>query len=178
MGKRKLQLSKVYGLLETGPTVMLTTACRGRDNIMVMSWHTMMEFDPPMLGCVVSDRNFSFELLKSGRTCGINIPTLDMAEKLVGCGNVSGVDVDKFERFSLTRMSAVQIEAPLVAECFANLECRVVDTTMVKKYCFFVLEVVNARIDPKVINPQTLHHEGYGKFMIAGERIQLKSAMR
>jgi len=178
MGKRNLALSEVYGLLETGPTVLLTTAHKGRDNVMTMSWHTMMEFEPPLVGCVVSNRNFSFELLKSGKTCGINIPSLELAEKVVGCGNVSGLAADKFERFSLTRVPAAQIEAPLIAECFANLACRVADTALVRKYCFFVLEVVSATIDPGVVRPQTLHHEGYGKFMIAGARIKLKSAMR
>lgn len=60
MRKRPLPLAKVYGLLEPGPAVLLTTAHRGRANVMTMSWHTMMEFEPPLLGCVVSVRDFSF----------------------------------------------------------------------------------------------------------------------
>jgi flavin reductase (DIM6/NTAB) family NADH-FMN oxidoreductase RutF len=42
--KRSLTLNRVYGLLEPGPVVMVTTAGRGHANIMTMSWHTMMEF--------------------------------------------------------------------------------------------------------------------------------------
>ena len=55
MARRSLPLSKIYGLLEPGPVVLLTTARAGRANIMPLSWHTMMEFEPPLVGCVVSD---------------------------------------------------------------------------------------------------------------------------
>lgn len=49
---------------------------------------------------------------------------------------------------------------------------------MVAEYCFFVLEVVEAWIDPAVKDPKTLHHLGRGRFMIAGERIRLTSRMK
>jgi flavin reductase (DIM6/NTAB) family NADH-FMN oxidoreductase RutF len=101
-----------------------------------------------------------------------------LAEQVVGCGNTSGKSVDKFDRFGLTAKPASLVDAPLIAECFANLECRVVDTRMVPKYCFFVLEVVKAWVDPAVKAPRTLHHLGMGRFMVAGERIKLKSKMK
>jgi flavin reductase (DIM6/NTAB) family NADH-FMN oxidoreductase RutF len=178
MARKSLPLSKVYGLLEPGPVVLLTTSRAGRPNIMTMSWHTMMEFEPPLVGCVVSNRNHSFRALKTTRECVIAIPTVDIVEKVVGCGNTSGADIDKFETFGLTPVSAAMVGAPLVAECFANLECRVADTRMVAAYCFFVLEVIKAWIDPAVKNPRTIHHLGSGNFMIAGERIKLKSKMK
>ena len=178
MAKKSFPLSKVYGLLEPGPVVMVTTARDGNPNIMTMSWHTMMEFEPPLVGCVISNRNYSFGLLKATKECVINIPTVEIAEKVVGCGNTSGVKIDKFKKFDLTPKPASKVGAPLIEECYANLECRVVDTKMVAEYCFFVLEVVKAWIDPKVKNPQTIHHQGYGNFMVAGDRIKLKSKMK
>lgn len=178
MPKRNLNLAKAYTLLEPGPVVLLTTAHKGRANVMAMSWHTMLEFEPPLVGCVVSDRDFSFAALKATKECVINIPTLELAEHVVGCGNTTGAEVDKFERFGLTAKPAHEVAAPLIAECYANLECRVVDTRMVNQYCFFVLEVVQAWRDTAVKNPHTLHHEGRGTFMVAGERIRLKSRMK
>jgi len=77
--KKTCPLGKVYGLLEPGPVVLLTTARRGRANVMPMSWYTMLEFEPPLVGCVVSDRNFSFEALKKTKECAINIPTVELA---------------------------------------------------------------------------------------------------
>jgi flavin reductase (DIM6/NTAB) family NADH-FMN oxidoreductase RutF len=138
----------------------------------------MMEFEPPQVGCVISNRNYSFEMLTATKECVINIPTVEIAEKVVGCGNTSGANVDKFKKFDLTSKSASQVGAPLIEECYANLECRVVDTSMLNKYCFFVLEVVKAWIDPKVKNPRTIHHQGNGNFMVAGKTIKLKSKMK
>lgn len=178
MARKSFPLSKVYGLLEPGPVVMVTTARDGHSNIMTMSWHTMIEFEPPLVGCVISNRNHSFGLLKATKECVINIPAVEIAEKVVGCGNTSGANMDKFETFCLTPKPASRVGAPLIEECFANLECRVVDTRMVAKYCLFVVEVIKAWIDPAVKNPRTIHHLGSGNFMVAGERIKLRSKMK
>ena len=178
MAKKSFPLSKVYSLLESGPVVLVTTAWTGKSNIMPMSWHTMMEFEPPLIGCVVSDLNDSFGMLKATKECVINIPTVEIAEKVVGCGNTSGASLDKFEKFGLTPKPAAVVGAPLIEECFANLECRVIDTSMVSRYCLFVVEVIKAWIDPAVIHPQTIHHLGRGNFMVAGEKIKLRSKMK
>lgn len=177
MTRRSLALSKAYQLLEPGPVVLLSTARRGRANLMAMSWHTMMDFVPPLVGCIVSDRNHSFAALKATRECAIGIPTRELAAKVVACGNTSGRDVDKFAEFGLTAAPASLVRAPLVDECYAHLECRVVDTRMVPKYCLFVLEVVAAWVDASRRNPRTIHHRGYGHFMVAGSTFRLPSRM-
>src|ERR1019366_8126054 len=160
MAKTTFPLSKVYGLLEPGPVVMVTTLRKGRPNIMTMSWHTMIEFEPPLVGCV------------------INIPTVELAAKVVGCGNTSGAKTDKFATFRLTPTAARRVKAPLIDECYANLECKVVDARMTAKYCLFVLEVIKAWIDPSVKRPRTIHHLGKGTFMVAGRTIKLLSKMK
>ena len=178
MAKKSLALSKVYGLLEPGPVVLLSTARKGKPNIMTMSWHTMLEFEPPLIGCVVSNRNYSFSLLKASKECVINIPSVELAKKVVKVGNCSGREVDKFAAFGLTPVAASQVQPPLIDECFANLECRVVDTRMVNAYNFFVLEVVKAWLDPVRKDARTMHHRGLGAFMVAGKTITVPSRMR
>lgn len=178
MAKRSYPLSKVYGLLEPGPVVLLSTVHKGRANVMTMSWHTMMEFEPPLVGCIVSGRDFSFDALKATRQCVLNIPTVELKATVVGCGNTSGRSVDKFKDFGLTPVPAALVDAPLIAECYANLECRVVDMRLVNRYNFFVLEVLKAWIDPACKDPRTLHHRGRGAFMVAGETIKLPSKMK
>lgn len=177
MKKKPLPLGKTYALLETGPVVLVTTSARGKANIMTQSWHIPLEFEPPLVGMVVSDRNFSFKALASSRECVINIPTVELSKAVVGCGNSSGRKVDKFKTFGLTSVSSTKVHAPMIKECYANLECRVVDTTLVRKYGFFVVEVLKAWVDPSVKNPKTLHHRGSGRFMIAGRTIRLPSKM-
>ena len=178
MGKRTFALSRVYQLLEPGPVVMVTTARAGRANIMTMSWHTMLEFEPPIVACVISNRNYTFNILKATKECVINIPTLELAEKVVGCGNSSGLKIDKFKVFGLTQATASCVKAPLIDECYANLECRVVDGKMVVKYNLFILEVLKAWINPATKDPRTIHHRGRGVFMVAGETIKLPSKMK
>ena len=126
---------------------------------------------------MVSENDHSFAALQATRQCVLNIPTLELAAAVVGCGNTSGRDVDKFEAFDLTAGPAARVDAPLIAECYANLECRVVDTRFKNRYNFFVLEVVKAWTDPSVKAAKTLHHRGYGEFMVAGKTIKLPSRM-
>ncbi len=175
---RDLPLSKVYQLLEPGPVVLLATARQGRANVMTMSWHMMVEFEPPQVACVVSNANYSFAALRATRECVIAIPARKLAAKAVKIGNSSGRDLEKFGAFGLTKMPAARVQPPLIADCFANFECEVTDTQLVNKYNLFVLEVLKAWIDPAQKNPRTIHHHGYGKFVVDGETLRLKSRMR
>ncbi|HTR47481.1 MAG TPA: flavin reductase family protein [Verrucomicrobiae bacterium] len=176
--KKNLPLGKVYQLLEPGPVVMLTTAAEGRPNIMTQSWHMMIDFEPPIVACVVSNRNFSFDILRTTKECVINIPTVELAKQAIGCGNTSGRKTDKFKRFRLTPMPASKVGAPLIAECYASLECGVVDARWANQYNVFILEVLQAWIDPSRKRPRTIHHLGYGRFMVSGRTIRLPSKMR
>lgn len=178
MSKRAYPLSKVYQLIEPGPVVLMTTARNGKYNIMTMSWHTMLDFEPPLIGCVISNGDYSFDILKTTKQCVIAIPTVTLASQVTGIGNTSGRDTDKFKTFNLTAGKASTVQAPLIDECYANLECKVVDMTMVNKYNFFVLEVLKAWINPQIKDPKTIHHCGNGVFMIAGDKIKLPSKMR
>ena len=173
-----LPLSKVYQLLEPGPVVLLTTARKGSANVMTMFWHMMIEFEPPLVACVVSDADYSFAALRATRECVIALPAVKLAPKVVKVGNCSGRDLDKFAAFGLTPIPAKRVAPPLVAECFANLECKVVDTRLVDRYNLFVLEVLKAWRDPAQKHPKTIHHHGYGTFVVDGQTIKLKSKMR
>ena len=176
MAKRNLPLSKVYAVLEAGPVVLVATAHRGRANVMPLSWLTMLDFEPPLVGLVMGDRNFSYAALKATRECTLNVPARAIAQKAVDCGGVSGATTDKFAQFGLTPLPASRVRAPLVKECPLNFECRVVDAGMVKKYDLFVLEVVKAWIDsPAPKNLKTIHHLGGERFMVAGPTIRLKT---
>jgi flavin reductase (DIM6/NTAB) family NADH-FMN oxidoreductase RutF len=175
---KALASSKVYRLIEPGPVVLLTTARNGRPNVMTMSWHMMVDFEPPLIACVVSDRNHSFAALRATKQCVIAIPSSRLASKVVEVGNSHGDRVDKFKAFGLTPLPAKSVGAPLVGECFANLECKVTDTRLVRRYGIFVLEVTRAWIDPSQKAPKTIHHRGYGEFVVDGRAIRLSSKMR
>jgi flavin reductase (DIM6/NTAB) family NADH-FMN oxidoreductase RutF len=177
-GMENLPLSDVYRLIEPGPVVLLTTSSGGRANVMTMSWHMMVEFEPPLIACVVSSGDYSYAALKSTGQCVIALPPAELAAKVVEIGNCSGRTLDKFAEFGLTASPAERVSAPLVAECFANIECKVADTGFVDRYGLFILEAVKAWIDPARKAARTIHHHGYGEFVVDGERIRLPSKMR
>ena len=77
-----------------------------------------------MLGCFISDANHSYEMIKRSMECVINLPTADMVDQVVAIGNCSGEDTDKFTAFGLTPQPAELVGAPLIAECYANFECK------------------------------------------------------
>lgn len=175
MTKRKLALDKVYGLLEPGPVLLLSTSDGKKHNVMTLTWQTMLEFVPPLVACVVSNRNASFKTLVKSKQGVLNIPSAEMAKTVVAIGNTSGRRIDKFKKFKLTAAAAKKVNAPLIEECFACLEFKVIDTSMVEKYGLFVLQVVAAWREPFKKQPATLHHRGWGEFALDGKVLKLKS---
>ncbi|HBA60450.1 MAG TPA: flavin reductase [Elusimicrobia bacterium] len=173
MKKKAFPLVKVNTLLQHGPVVMISTAAGGRNNVMTLSWLTMVDFDPPLVGCVISDENRTFGTLKNTCECVINIPTLAIARKALACGSTSGADTDKFAAFGLTPQKASLVKAPLIKECYASLECRLEDSGMSDKYNFFVLKVVKAWVSGEK-KPKTLHHLGGNSFMLPGRTVKVK----
>jgi flavin reductase (DIM6/NTAB) family NADH-FMN oxidoreductase RutF len=176
--KVDLPLSKVRRYLEPGPIVLVTSACDGARNIMTMGWHTVMEFTPSLVGCVIAAGNHSFELVRRSGECVINLPTTALTDQVVGVGNTSGAEIDKFATFALTPQKAERVGAPLIRECHANFECKVADDRLVDKYNFFIFEVVKAHVAPVPRHPQTLHYTGDGVFMVAGKIISRRSQFR
>ncbi|HET9902796.1 MAG TPA: flavin reductase family protein [Xanthobacteraceae bacterium] len=166
--KHDFPVSEIRRFLEPGPVVLVSSSYRGQSNIMTMGWHMVMEFTPSLVGCLIAASNHSFELVRRSRECVINVPTVDLAEAVVGIGNCSGARVDKFARFGLTAAPAAEVAAPLIAECPANLECRLHDSSLIDKYNVFIFEVVRAHAPKAPKYPRTLHYRGEGMFMIAG----------
>jgi len=174
----ELSLSKAYRFIEPGPVVLVTTAYKGSTNIMTMSYHMMIQDGSvPLIGCSIGPWDHSFTALCATGECVIAIPTVDLASKVVEIGNCSGDDVDKFDAFGLTPVPAEKVKPPLVAECLANLECRVSDSSLVDKYNLFILEVVKAWVDLEREERRTIHHNGDGTFVVDGRTINLKKKM-
>ncbi len=176
--KEPLPVEKVRRYLEPGPIVLVSSAWEGRRNIMTMGWHTVMEFSPSLVGCVISAGNHSFEMVRRSRECVINLPTTALTDELVGIGNTSGIEVDKFERFGLTAEKAKRVKAPLIRECYAHFECRLADDALVDRYNFFIWEVVSAQAAVSPKHPETLHYTGDGVFMVSGRIISRRREFR
>lgn len=177
--KVNFPVSKIRRYLEPGPIVLVSSQYKDETNIMTMGWHTVLEFSPSLIGCMITSANHSFELIKKSKECVINIPTIDLINEVVGIGNTHGrEDHNKFEEFNLTPVKAKIVKAPLIKECYANFECKLVDSKMLSKYNFFIFEVVKAHaaVSPKY--PKTIHYTGDGIFMISGEHVSMKNKFK
>jgi flavin reductase (DIM6/NTAB) family NADH-FMN oxidoreductase RutF len=141
---------------------------------MTISWTMVLDFTP-MLAITTGEWNYSFAALEATRECVIAVPAADMLDTVVGIGTCSGADTDKFEKFRLTARRGKVVKAPLVEECLANIECRVVD--MIARHNIVVLEGVAAQIDSKRKEKRMLHAVGDGTFIVDGRRLDRRKQM-
>src|ERR1700709_2821723 len=76
--KKNFPVDKIRRFIEPGPIVLVSSSWKGKMNIMTMGWHCMMEFTPSLFGCIISNGNESFEMIRRSRECVVNLPTFDM----------------------------------------------------------------------------------------------------
>lgn len=171
---RTMRLSKVFTLLEPGPVVLVTTHDGKRSNVMTISWAMVVDFTP-RFAITTGDWNYSYRALRKTRECVIAIPTVDMLDTVVGIGTSSGADTDKFEKFGLTPLAGKVVKAPLIKECLANIECRVVE--IIRRYDIVVLDAVVAHVASSREDRRTLHAVGDGTFIVDGRRLSRRAQM-
>jgi len=109
---------------------------------------------------------------------GMNVPTTILLDAVVGVGNSSGAEINKFEAFRLAPEPAHRVKAPMIRECHANVKCKLVDARLVQKYNAFIFEVVKAHVAPSPRHPWTLRYLGDGQFMESGNIISRRARFR
>ena len=171
---QKLPIQKAFTLLEPGPVVLVTTTDSGKQNIMTLSWTMVMDFTP-RFAFLTGPWNFSYKALKKTGECVIAIPALDLIKKTVQIGSCSGAQVEKFSKFKLIPLEAENVSAPLIKECYANIECFVVDH--IKQHNIFVLDGITAWIDIKKVEKRCFHAIGDGRFLADGETLNYRRLM-
>lgn len=172
---QKLPLRKAFTLIEPGPVVLVTTHDGQKSNIMTISWTMVVDFTP-VFALTTGPWNHSFAALRKTKECVIAIPPVDLLDKVVGIGTCSGAEVDKFARFKLTPLPASKVQAPLIQECLANIECRVIDYN--RKHSIVILQGVAAWVDAARKERRMLHAVGDGTFIADGRRLDRRQAMR
>ena len=172
---KTMQISKAFTLIEPGPVVLVTTNDGEKHNIMTISWTMVMDFTP-VIAITTGPWNYSYKAIRKSRECVIAIPTVDMIDQVVGVGTCSGTDTDKFKKFGLTPAKAKHVGAPLIKQCLANIECKVID--IIKKHNIIVLEGVTAYFDSSRKEKRTIHAVGDGTFVVDGRKLNRKKMMQ
>jgi len=174
MAMEKLPIKKAFTLIEPGPVILVTTKDGKRNNIMTISWHMVNEFTP-RIALTTGPWNHSFKTIMNTKECVIAVPAVDLAEKTVRIGAVSGTEVDKFKEFGLTPLPAETVSAPLIAECIACIECKLVD--YIKSCDILIFEGTCAWIDEEKKERRTFHAVGDGTFVVDGETLNYRNLM-
>ena len=172
---RRMEIRKAFTLIESGPVVFVTTSAGEKHNIMTISWTMVVDFTP-VFAITTGPWNYSYAALRTSRECVIAIPTVDLIDQVVGVGTCSGADTDKFATFELTPVKAAHVRAPLIKECLANIECRVVD--IITKHNIVVLEGIAAYCDRSRKERRTIHAIGDGTFVVDGRKLDRRHMMR
>ena len=172
---KELDLHKAFTLIEQGPVTMVSTSLNGKNNVMTISWTMVMDFTP-RFAFLTGSWNYSYDALVNTKECVIAIPTIDILDTVINVGVTSGSEKDKFAEFGLTALKASEIGAPLIKECYANIECRIIDH--IEKHDIFVLDAVKAWIDDERKDKRIFHAIGDGTFVTNGETFDRKKQMR
>ena len=151
-----LQSEDVFKLalyLSNGQTVMLSccNASRSIKGISTDTWVSPTSFMPFLITAAVGSGGkeggllsyrVSYSLINETKEFGINVPTMELAEAVVKVGTTHSDEVDKFAEAALTPMDSKVIKAPLIAECFLNIECKVIHQFVTGDHTVFVGEPV------------------------------------
>jgi len=131
------------------------------ENIITLAWTTPISLNPPLFGISVGFTRTSYKLIKEAGDFGVNVPTMDMIDKVLYCGRHSGKKINKFEKTGLTPIPATKIKAKLIKECIANFECELIDAQKYGDHGFFVGKVVAAGCEE-------------GKYLFDQKRLQIE----
>lgn len=183
MTPEMVPLAKSYLLLNHGPVTLVSSADATRRNVMAAAWAMPLDFDPPKVLLVVDRQTLTRTLIEVSGEFALNIPCRRIADKVLAAGSMSGRDGDKFDRSGLETFPASQITAPLIGDCVAWLECRVIpETANEKRYDLFIAEVVAAWADPAVFSAgrwhfpdddrRTIHYQAGGNFFVTGDSVE------
>jgi len=186
MDKASVPLADAYRLVNPGSVTLVSVGDGEQDNLFAVTWNMPLRKDPGMVAVLSGKRHHSYPFIARTGELGLNIPSLDIVDAVLGCGKVSGKDEpDKFGRFGLTRQSAERIKPPLVAEAVANLECRVCQVVDMGASSLLIAQIVHAVAATDHYGPdgwtfehglELIHHLGGSDFAVSERSV--KAAVR
>lgn len=141
----KIRIKNEQTTMKTFPlpvTLVSSVDKQGNPNIMVVTYVTGVNENPPMIAIAVRREKYSNRLIKETKEFVVNIPTADILSKVDYCGTYSGKHLNKFEKAVLTPEKAVEVKPPLIKECPINIECKVMKVINLPSHDLFIGKVV------------------------------------
>lgn len=120
----ELDPKKFYRFLGPRGTVLVTTASKdGTIRASPVSFAMPVSIDPPMIAISLSLKTPILESIKETRQFAVNVPTVDIIDRVMACSKGSSEDVNQIRKACLTEMPSLKLMSPLVGECVAWFEC-------------------------------------------------------
>ena len=168
-------IKRAFTYLESGAVLLVTTNDGTNDNVMTISWQMVMDFTPH-IAISTGGWNESFETILKTKECCLCVPTFDQIETVVGIGVTHRSECDKFERFGLSRAKASAVNAPLITDCLAAIECSLED--YVEKHGLLIFKGVQLWENEAKEERRVIHANGDGTFYADGAFRNLREEMR
>jgi len=168
-----------YRLLHPRHTVLVTCVDKaGRANIITLTWSMPASIDPPMVVLSIAPKRYSHRMIEETGEFVINVPTMEIVRQSLFCGRISGTKVDKFKEAPLTPAPAKRVKPPIIKECVAHLECRLVQRIPTGDHTLFVGEVLAAYVNDGVFTEtynvekvKPVFHMGGDSFVTISSRV-------
>ncbi len=185
MGKISITPTKAVAMLNPGMTVLVSCKKEEKDNIITITWQTMLSSNPPTVGISVAPQRYSYEMIMNSGEYVINIPNANLLKEVHYCGTASGRQVDKFAETGLTKVPAEIVNVPLIEECVGNVECQVVSTHPAGAHTIFVAKIVAVKVEESLYHNgawltgagalESLHYLGGTKYAVLGQTLDAKN---
>lgn len=133
------------------PCVLVVGGTIDEADCLTVAWINIVASTPPTVAMGIRRTRRTLELIRETGTFTVNVPDTSMAAQVDFCGITTGRKTDKFAETGLTLAPSAIVEAPIVAECRYNLECRVTDEVEVGEYVVVMGEIVETWADENVL---------------------------
>ena len=144
---QEVALPQAYRVTPTG-LYLISTAYEGKRNVQFAFRALGISDEPPLLVIGIQDNNFSRQVIQKSGEFVVNVCSENQLHAVDKSRTLSGRDVeDKFLALGLETLPASRVQAPLVAGCHANVECRLVNEFFVEGLHLFVGEALVAHVD-------------------------------
>jgi len=171
--KRQLEPRHAIRLIAPGPVTLVSTLYHDHPNLMTAGWLLPLSLEPLLIGVAIHPARLTHEFITKTEQFAINVPTADLMTAVHTCGLRSGREGDKFASANLTPSEALEIEAPLVAECVAHIECGVMDRQRWGDHDLFIGQILAVQALDEAFDGvwnveaeagQLLHHLGADRY--------------
>ncbi|MHA1593990.1 MAG: flavin reductase family protein [Candidatus Baldrarchaeia archaeon] len=144
--KAEVHVNDIWKLLHPRLTVLVTARGKeGNINVMTVSWISIASWNPPCVAIFIAPERYTYQLIKESGEFVVNVPTIDLLQKVDLCGSVSGREIDKFKEAGLTPISSLKVKAPSIKECIAHLECQLIKEVETGDHVMLLGRVIAAR---------------------------------